>query len=64
MYENKIHILGYTQFNQHEKDATVHAQHKAEACVIHRLNPCFLLCLATCQYLCPPSEVKMNKQWI
>ena len=23
MYENRNHILGYTQFNQHEKGATV-----------------------------------------
>lgn len=62
MHENRNHILGYTQFNQHEKDATVHAQHKAEVCVIHCLNPLFLLCLATCQCLCLPSELKMNKE--
>lgn len=64
MYENRNHILGYTQFNQRAKDAAVHAQHKAEACVIHCLKLCFLFCLATCQYLCPASELKMNKEWI
>lgn len=46
MCENINYTLGYTQFNEHEKDPTVHAQHKAEAHVICRLNPCFLLCLA------------------
>lgn len=35
MHENRNHILGYTQFNRHEKDATVHAHHKAEVCVIY-----------------------------